>query len=67
MNKIFMVDFVLLQRSMRLLVILNVRVPISCRQRKPEVPGNNDLLFASLFASWGHLPSCPIGKVQSMQ
>jgi hypothetical protein len=67
MNKIFMVDFVLLQRSMRLLMILNVRVPISCLQRKPEVPGNNDLLFASLFACWGHLPSCPIGKVQSMQ
>ena len=29
--------------------------------------GNNDLLFASLCASWGHVPSCPIGKVQSMQ
>jgi hypothetical protein len=52
---------------MRLLVILNVRVPISCHQRKPAVPGNNDLLFASLFASWCHLPSYPIGKVQSMQ
>jgi hypothetical protein len=67
MNKIFMADFVLLQRSMRLLVILNMRVPISCRQRKSVVPGNNDLLFASLFASWAHLPSCPIGRVQSMQ